>query len=537
MVIILVMLASCAPAATPPPAPTQPPTPTEAAKPTEAQAVQPTAAPTEKPAEPTQAPAKVYKVTWYQGCPWISDALPANPTDDFEHEYILKNYGIDLKITFNAECDDSKTSAMIAAGDLPDFMQQYWSTGNSILSQLIDQGIVLPIDLSKYPGMKNAIPAEAFKFLTRNDQIWGFAPPNDPTHLTLWVRQDWLDKLGLKAPTTPEETLEVLKAFTTKDPDGNKKNDTYGLTGYLANGNPFNGLTSLMAPYGFAPGLTDLMIKDNKAYYPGLSEGAKQGLMWLNTAVKAKVIDPGWSTNTEDLFRQTVGNDKVGLVTYYHYMLNPNFYDVANMITAKGTNANWQYMDPLTGPAGKIDQVVALANGTGNAFFVTKQAQSEPGKYEALMKFLDDAINTKSDLYRFMVFGIKDKTYWTDDQGNITKYSRKPDYLWQGNYRLFRTGNTEYRVGSWGVTQPTMVTGFARQDKLPVLFSVRGLVPAAEGQADLDQYVLEMHTKFVTGEESFDNWDKFVNEATTKYKGQVLLDDATARLKALGLIQ
>jgi hypothetical protein len=219
-------------------------------------------------------------------------------------------------------------------------------------------------------------------------------------------------------------------------------------------------------------------------------------------------------------------------------MLNPNYYDVADMIKAKGTNANWQWMDPITGPAGKYDQVVPLDNGTGNAFFVTKQAQSEPGKYDALMKFLDDAINTKSDLYREMVFGIKGTTYWTDDQGNITKYDRKtPNMLWQGNYRLFRTGNTEYRVGSWGVTQPLMVTGFARQDKMPVLFSVRGLVPSAEGQADLDQYVLEMHTKFVTGEESFDNWDKFVNEAMTTYKGQALLDDATTKLKALGLFQ
>jgi hypothetical protein len=72
---------------------------------------------------------------------------------------------------------------------------------------------------------------------------------------------------------------------------------------------------------------------------------------------------------------------------------------------------------------------------------------------------------------------------------------------------------------------------------MPVLFSVRGLVPSAEGQADLDQYVLEMHTKFVTGEESFDNWDKFVNEAMTTYKGQALLDDATTKLKALGLFQ
>jgi putative aldouronate transport system substrate-binding protein len=44
------------------------------------------------------------------------------------------------------------------------------------------------------------------------------------------VRQDWLDKLKLPLPKTTEEYLQVAKAFTEQDPDGNGKKDTLGST-------------------------------------------------------------------------------------------------------------------------------------------------------------------------------------------------------------------------------------------------------------------------------------------------------------------
>lgn len=50
----------------------------------------------------------------------------------------------------------------------------------------------------------------------------------------LYINQDWLDNLKLKMPTTLEEYHEVLKAFKTQDPNGNKKADEIPLT-YIDN--------------------------------------------------------------------------------------------------------------------------------------------------------------------------------------------------------------------------------------------------------------------------------------------------------------
>ncbi|WP_018931755.1 extracellular solute-binding protein [Gracilibacillus lacisalsi] len=46
----------------------------------------------------------------------------------------------------------------------------------------------------------------------------------------LIYRKDWADNLGLEAPTTTDEFMEMARAFTEDDPDGNGEDDTFGVT-------------------------------------------------------------------------------------------------------------------------------------------------------------------------------------------------------------------------------------------------------------------------------------------------------------------
>ena len=49
------------------------------------------------------------------------------------------------------------------------------------------------------------------------------------------ARKSWLDKVGEKFPVTWEDNLRVAKKFQTEDPDGNGKNDTYGMAWQAGN--------------------------------------------------------------------------------------------------------------------------------------------------------------------------------------------------------------------------------------------------------------------------------------------------------------
>jgi ABC-type glycerol-3-phosphate transport system substrate-binding protein len=48
--------------------------------------------------------------------------------------------------------------------------------------------------------------------------------------ITAWgVRKSWLEKVGEKPPLTWEDTLRVARKFQEMDPDGNGRNDTFGM--------------------------------------------------------------------------------------------------------------------------------------------------------------------------------------------------------------------------------------------------------------------------------------------------------------------
>ncbi len=52
------------------------------------------------------------------------------------------------------------------------------------------------------------------------------------TYRAAFIRKDWLDRLGLKVPTTRDELLKVLRAFKTQDPDGDgDPNNTIPVSG------------------------------------------------------------------------------------------------------------------------------------------------------------------------------------------------------------------------------------------------------------------------------------------------------------------
>lgn len=98
----------------------------------------------------------------------------------------------------------------------------------------------------------------------------------------LYIRQDWLDKLGLKAPSTLDEMESVLDAFVHRDPDGNGMDDTYGLSISLK-----NSFFTWMSDAGFVFGAYGEMPDiwrvgpDGKLSYGSVQPNIRQGLMTL----------------------------------------------------------------------------------------------------------------------------------------------------------------------------------------------------------------------------------------------------------------
>lgn len=126
-----------------------------------------------------------------------------------------------------------KLNLLFASGDAPDVVSEF-ATG--FRDQLYQQKQIMPVDdliaksstdykklLEKYPEIKKAATKPDGKMYEfgRVTQLVGFQ--------ALFIRADWLAKLGLQVPQTAEELFQVAKAFTEQDPDGNGVKDTFGL--------------------------------------------------------------------------------------------------------------------------------------------------------------------------------------------------------------------------------------------------------------------------------------------------------------------
>ena len=81
----------------------------------------------------------------------------------------------------------------------------------------------LKVYRDQYPDSFNAVSVDG--------HLFGFPYMEDNFHNAafLWIRDDWLKNLNAEPPKTIDEMVALARRFTFEDPDGNGKDDTYGL--------------------------------------------------------------------------------------------------------------------------------------------------------------------------------------------------------------------------------------------------------------------------------------------------------------------
>ena len=100
-----------------------------------------------------------------------------------------------------------------------------------------------------------------------------------------WIRQDWLDKLNLKAPTTVDELHDVLYAFRNEDPNGNGLKDEIPLFDRAGWKQPDEYLYLWDTSLEFYP-------RDGQMKYEPLEENFKTGVTNMIKWYQEGLIDP-----------------------------------------------------------------------------------------------------------------------------------------------------------------------------------------------------------------------------------------------------
>mgnify|MGYP004631843427 FL=1 len=436
----------------------------------------------------------------------------------FFEEY-QKRTGVELEIvTYEAE---DAYNLILAGDDLPDILM--WApilTSND--QQIVDDGIVSSLtadEISKWaPNLATVLEAypNARKELTLSDgSVIGFPflTGDDKMMATngLIVRGDWLDQLGISAPTTPEEFLDMLRAF--KKEMGAEY--PMALTSHRMN---------LLFNYGFFSSPYGLItsgayVKDGQ-YHLGWAEPEhKKVLEFFHTMYEEGLINPDYLTLDQASVDGMLYDGRTGVVQQ-SVIAGLGTY-VPNM---KKTNpdAELRGIGSLLGANGER----AYYGATENAVGEFKGLISTGCKNKELaMRFLDWGYSEEGQL--FLQFGVEGVSYEMKDGKPVYTdlIINNPDGLTSGQ------AMNQYSRGGCFWTYVSRLEYFEQVTAMP---EQRGAVEAWDANdrytykvpaisvpqdlkdenskisSDMNTYVSEMRAKFISGEESLDNFDAYL---------------------------
>ena len=210
-------------------------------------------------------------------------------------------YNINVELAWESDEYNSKLALSVAAGDLPDI---FVVRDKLLYSQLVENGMLADLSdaYEKYASDYVRTVNESYDnqtLLTDSEgHLYGIGSGNYyyGSHEHLWLRQDWLDALGMKAPSTLEELEQVLIAFR----------DKYNSKGLLIAGDdPFGGVGALYSAFPIAAAngaypSTWIEGKDGKALYGSVMPGMKDTLELMARWYKEGLIDYEFATRTID---------------------------------------------------------------------------------------------------------------------------------------------------------------------------------------------------------------------------------------------
>ena len=244
-----------------------------------------------------------------------------NYEDNAYSRFIKGFYNIQHTDAFEATYGDNynqKASMAIAGGDIPDVM----IVDEPTLRSLVANDMIA--DLSE--AYKNCASTEV---KARYDSYDGkvlnkatfdgklMAIPDatiDAGPNLLWLRQDWMDTLGLSAPKTMGDIENVLTQFVQKDPGKNGAGKTIGLALNKKVGGDYTGeyeVDNVFAAFGSYP---RQWIKNDAGdvVYGSTTPETKKALESITAWYKKGIIDKEFPVRTDDDLRSIVINGQSG---------------------------------------------------------------------------------------------------------------------------------------------------------------------------------------------------------------------------------
>ncbi|AFC30523.1 family 1 extracellular solute-binding protein [Paenibacillus mucilaginosus 3016] len=416
---------------------------------------------------------------------------------------------------------------MVASRNLTDVIQTNWFNVARGPQNAIDEGTIIRLNdlidkhapnfkkyLAEHPEVASMIKTDkgdiyAFPFIRGDNKIKVYYGPV--------IRKDWLDKLGLEAPTTINEWEKVLVAFRDKDPNGNGKNDEIPFL--LEVSTVRNDLLNAMIG---AWGILDKFYqKDGKIYYGEMQPEFKDFLTTMQRWYKDGLIDKDFAAVDGKLKDAKTSNNQLGVLYGFSSGTIGKFTDLMKDTVPGFKMAALPHPTLREGDTPAAGMISPTYPGEHSVAITT--AAKEP---EKIVKWLDYAYGPEGHM--LFNFGIKGQSYDIVNGKPAYTDTIKSD----PNKLTFKQAQAQYMRSHYGGPFVQDVESFLQQMKYQEQFDSLEIWSKAKNQLqlplmtltadeskklasimnDINTFSDEMIVKFIMGTEPIDNFPQYVDK-------------------------
>lgn len=425
--------------------------------------------------------------------------------------------------TYSSDVETVLQTRLASLEGLPDMVEIPPFDSNVGVDTYSSNGVLIPLnDLIKeyapnIQALFNKYPALEAMCTSSDGNIYALAgwwgDINDYVPDYLYIRQDWLDNLGLEMPETVDELYDVLVAFKEQDANGN---GNPGDEIPMATKNGIKQLYYLMTGFGYDTNSLWYTDDNGEVHYAAVEDQYKDMLAFLNKCYSEGLISDDLDGT---LLTQNITEDKVGIVCH-----DPadNMASSDDLALTSNPECDYEFMPVLQ--ANENGTARMTKRGLTWHYYGITSACENP---ETAIQWIDYVYASEDGLMLYN-YGIEGMSYEYDADGNI----QFTDLI--TNNETYTSAFSALRsIGAWltyfindsgeafmKIFEGTKVETACKdaygnmEDPFPEMLGT-----AEESEVytsvwpDLSTYLDEMFTAFVIGTESLDNFDKYVETA------------------------
>lgn len=434
----------------------------------------------------------------------------------------------------------NKLSVMMAAGDLPDIIGMDTVEANFV--KWAKQGAFLPLNdyIDKYPTLQ-AVPTSVWDAVTVDGKIYAI-PDYFPKKYGKKpiIRKDWLNNLGLSMPANYEELKNVAIAFAKDDPDGNGKDDTFGV-GLV---NTPSGSITYGVPMGAAWDSGWYHRNAVGQYIPGvISPGFHKQIEVLRDLYAAGALNKDWPVAKIGDVRNDFFAGKYGIFYEQPYDVTSKRFE---NLKKTNPNAELAVIPPFEQEDG--NKGFLGLSGYYEMFALNANMKNDPDKIERILRILDEfrtfipVEDRKADNAFFdwknggigkgytMINGYPVDT----DEG---KELQPENYVTNRGWAPTDEANEPEKLMQEAFTQGFIKNAVAELKETKVYMDPINRVHSElyyAKQSELLKKLNVHHVKMVVGQEPIANWDAAVNEYLAG-GGQDIVDEVNKLMQEAGI--